>query len=61
MEKEERGWTTIAVSAGRASKDRPRGGNYERLDRLSLCPGESMDHIIGRLLDSYEKGMDDGK
>lgn len=61
MKKEERGWTTIAVSVGKPSKDRPAGGNYERLNKLELCPGESADHIIGRLLDAYERGKDDGK
>ena len=61
MKKEERGWTTIAVSVGKPSKDRPAGGNYERLNKLELCHGESADHIIGRLLDVYEMGKDDDK
>ena len=50
-----RGCTTIAVSAIKPCKDKPKGGVYDRLDALALYRKESFSDIIERLLDEHDK------
>lgn len=56
-----RGSTTIVLTVGKPSQANPKGGTYDRLDKLKLCKSETFDEILTRLLDFYDKYNDDGK
>jgi len=53
--------TTIAVTVGKPTKEKPKGGVYNRLERILATPKESWNSVIERLLDFYEGNFDDGK
>ena len=48
-------WTSIAVSISPPSKEFPKGGVYNRLEKLAAHPKESLNSIIERLLDFNEE------
>ena len=50
----QRGYTTIAVSAGKPTKDKPKGGVYDRLDKLASHRKEPFGDIVERLLDFHD-------
>ena len=54
MDMATRGWTTISVSVSPPCKQFPKGGTYQRLERLLLYKKETWDEVIIRLLDHYE-------
>ena len=55
------GITTVQVTVGLPSEKLPKGGTYNRLDRIILCPGETWDSVISRLLDYWDAGHTNGK
>lgn len=61
MDMDTRGSTTIAVSVGKPSKDLPKGGVYNRLEKLLNHRKEPWNTVLERVLDFYEDGFDDGK
>jgi len=61
MDMKQRGSTTINVSVSPPTRERPRGGVYNRLEKLLKYKRETWDEVIERLLDFYEANMDDGK
>lgn len=61
MDMHKRGWTTIAVTVGQPSKERPKGGTYERLEARLKYRKQSWDEVVSELLDIAESMVDDGK
>jgi hypothetical protein len=55
MDMHKRGWTTIAVTVGLPTPERPRGGTYERLEKRLQYRKQSWDEVITELLDESEK------
>jgi len=51
----------ISVTIGKPTKEKPKGGVYDRLEKLLATPKESWNSVIERLLDFYESSFDDGK
>ena len=56
-----RGWTSIAVSFSPPTKEHPKGGVYNRLEKLLVRRKESWNSVIERLLDAYEQGLQNAK
>jgi hypothetical protein len=50
-----RGSTTITIKVSKPCKEFPKGGTYDRLDRLKLFEAEPFDNIVSRLLDIGEE------
>jgi hypothetical protein len=59
--KEDRGWTTIAVTVGKPTAENPKGGVYNRLEKLLKYKRESWNEVIEELLDFFEAGKIAGK
>jgi hypothetical protein len=60
----ERGWTTIAVHVSPPSKEKPKGGVYNRLEKLLQYRKEPWNDALERILDELDemrKRADDGK
>jgi hypothetical protein len=49
-----RGWTTIALTVAKPTPENPKGGTYDRLEKLLRYKKESWDEVVARLLDIYE-------
>lgn len=54
MDMNKHGTTTITISVGPQSQKHPRGGNYNRMERLLIHRKEPWDDVLTRLLDHYE-------
>jgi hypothetical protein len=61
MDMDTRGWTPIAVSVSKPTKDLPKGGSYNRMEKLLLHRKEPWDAVVVRLLDFWDQGHPDGK
>lgn len=61
MDMVKRGWTSIAVTVSPPNKDFPKGGVYNRLEKLLVRRKESWNSVIERLLDAYEQGLQNAK
>lgn len=48
-------WTSIAVSISPPSKEFPKGGVYNRLEKRAVHPKESLNSVIERLLDADDE------
>lgn len=55
------GITTIQVTVGPVTPANPKGGTYNRIDKLLLDTNESWDSVVSRLLDFWDAGHPDGK
>ena len=55
------GITTIQLTVGPATQVMPKGGTYNRMDKMLLCKGETWDSVVARLLDFWDAGHPDGK
>jgi hypothetical protein len=50
------GTTTMTISVGPPTTRHPRGGNYNRMEKLLVHRKEPWDDVLTRLLDYYEDG-----
>ena len=48
------GTTTITISVGPSNPKQPRGGNYNRMEKLLVHRKEPWNDVLTRLLDYYE-------
>ena len=55
------GITTVQVTVGPPTQTMPKGGVYNRMDKLLLCKGETWDSVISRILDYWDAGHPNGK
>ena len=55
MDMYKRGWTTIAVRVGPPTPENPKGGTYERLEKLLQYRKQSWEDVIIMLLDEHDK------
>lgn len=58
---QKRGWVPVALKVSKPCEEYPKGGTYQRLEKLLLSKRESWDEVITRLLDYWEAGHLNGK
>jgi predicted P-loop ATPase/GTPase len=61
MDMDKLGWTSIAVSVSPPTKEIPKGGAYNRMEKLLLHRKEPWNMVVLRLLDYWDQGHPDGK
>ena len=54
MDMNKPGTTTITITVGPSSQRMPRGGNYNRMEKLLVHRKEPWNDVLTRLLDFYE-------
>lgn len=53
------GTTTISISVGPSTKDAPKGGNYNRMEKILVHRKEPWNDVLTRLLDYWDEGHKD--
>jgi len=54
MNMNERGTTSISVTVFKPTKDKPKGGVYNRLEKRLVFPKEKWNSVLERVLDALD-------